>query len=48
MTGKMWQGPIELDESSGLKQLQIAVPVVDGGKPIGSPVVGLSISKLGQ
>lgn len=48
MTGKTWQGPIELDESTGLKQLQIAVPVLDGGKPIGSLVVGLSITKLEQ
>ncbi len=48
MTGKTWQGPIELAESSGLKQLQIAVPVLDAGNPIGSLVVGLKIAKLGQ
>ena len=46
MTGKTWQGPIEVDESTGLKQLQIAVPVIDGASPIGSLVVGLSVSKL--
>lgn len=46
MTGKTWQGPIEVDESSGQQQLQIAVPVLDGGKPIGSLVVGLSVTKL--
>lgn len=46
MTGKTWQGPVEVDESSGLQQLQVAVPVLDGGKPIGSLVVGLSITKL--
>lgn len=46
MQGKNWTGPIEVDESSGEKQIQIAVPVLDGGKPIGSLVVGLSISGL--
>ena len=48
MTGKNWQGPVEVDESSGQQQLQISVPVVDGGKPIGSLVVGLSVTKLAQ
>lgn len=48
MTGKTWQGPVEADESTGLQQLQVAVPVLDGGKPIGSLVVGLSIAKLGN
>ena len=48
MTGKSWQGPVEVDESSGQQQLQIAVPVLDGGKPIGSLVVGLSLTKLSQ
>lgn len=46
MTGKSWQGSIEVDESAGQKQLQVAVPVLDGGKPIGSLVVGLSVTKL--
>jgi len=46
MTGKPWQGPVEVDESSGQQQIQIAVPVLDGGKPIGSLVVGLSLAKL--
>jgi hypothetical protein len=46
MTGKTWQGPVEVDESTGLQQLQVAVPVLDDGKPIGSLVVGLSLSKL--
>jgi hypothetical protein len=47
MTGKTWQGSIEVDESTGLQQIQVAVPVLDGDKPIGSLVVGLSVSKLG-
>lgn len=48
MTGKNWQGPVEVDESSGQQQLQVSVPVLDGGKPIGSLVVGLSVTKLKQ
>jgi opacity protein-like surface antigen len=48
MTGKTWQGPVEKDESTGLEQVQVSVPVLDGDKPIGSLVVGLSLSKLGQ
>lgn len=46
MTGATWQGEIEVDESTGLQQIQVAVPVLDGGTPIGSLVVGLSLSKL--
>lgn len=48
MSGKTWQGDVEVDESSGLQQVQVAVPVLDGGKPIGSLVVGLSVGKLGK
>jgi hypothetical protein len=48
MSGKIWQGAVEVDESSGLQQVQVAVPVIDGGKPVGSLVVGLSIGKLGK
>jgi hypothetical protein len=46
MTGKVWTGPVETDESTGQLQVQVAVSVLDGGKPIGSIVVGLSVSKL--
>lgn len=48
MSGKTWQGRIELDESTGLRQLQVAVPVLDNGQPIGSLVVGLSTAVLSQ
>lgn len=48
MAGKVWQGDVEVDESTGLQQIQVAVPVLDGGKPVGSLVVGLSLSKLGS
>lgn len=46
MTGKNWQGPVEVDESTGKQQLQVSFPVLDGSTPIGSVVVGLSASKL--
>jgi hypothetical protein len=48
MSGKTWEGAIELDESTGMQQLQVAVPVLDGGKPIGSLVIGLSLNRLGS
>ena len=46
MSGKTWQGPIEKDESTGFEQVQLAAPILDGGKPIGSLVVGYSINRL--
>jgi hypothetical protein len=46
MTGKTWSGPVEIDESTGQQQVQVALPVLDGGKPIGSIVFGLAVSKL--
>jgi len=46
MSGKVWQGAVEVDESTGQQQVQVGVPVLDGEKPIGSLVVGFSVSKL--
>lgn len=46
MAGKVWIGKVEVDASSGVQQLQVAVPVLDGSKAIGSLVVGLSVTKL--
>jgi hypothetical protein len=46
MTGKSWMGPVEVDESTGQQQVQVSVPVLDGGKPVGSLVVGLAVSQL--
>jgi hypothetical protein len=46
MTGKRWIGPVEVDESSGQQQVQVGLPVLDGGKPIGSIVFGLSVARL--
>ena len=46
MAGKVYYGPVEVDESTGLQAIQIGIPVLDGGRPIGSMVLGLSIAKL--
>ncbi len=46
MTGKVSIGPAEVDQSTGELQVQVGLPVLDSGKPIGSIVVGLSVSKL--
>lgn len=46
MAGQTWQGDVEVDESTGVQQVQVAVPVMDGDKVVGSLVVGLRISKL--
>ncbi len=46
MAGETWYGEIEVDDSTGAQQVQIGVPVLDGGKPIGSLVVGLAVAKL--
>lgn len=46
LAGKSWQGNVEIDESSGLQQIQIAVPVLSGGTPVGSLIVGVALSKL--
>ncbi len=46
MTGKTWQGEVEVDESTGKQQVQVSVPVMDGATPIGSLVIGLGVSKL--
>lgn len=48
MGGKTWQGAVEVDESTGVQSIQIAVPVLDGKKAIGSIVVGLAVAKLNQ
>jgi hypothetical protein len=42
MSGKPWQGVPEFDESSQTQAVQISVPVLDNGRPIGVLVVGIS------
>lgn len=46
MQGRTWIGDVEVDASSGVEQIQVGLPVLDGGKAIGSVVVGLAVSKL--
>jgi hypothetical protein len=45
-TGKPWQGKPEFDESTQTYAVQVSVPVLDGGKPIGALVVGVNLSQL--
>ncbi len=46
MTGRMWIGPLEVDGSTGFQMVQVGLPVLDGGKPIGSVVIGFKTSAL--
>jgi len=46
MGGKIWTGPLKLDDSTGLQMVQVGLPVLDGEKPIGSIVFGLRADKL--
>lgn len=46
MSGKEWIGPVKLDDSTGLQLIQVGLPVLDSGKPIGSIVFGLRADKL--
>ena len=45
-TGKTWQGKPELDDSGKVYEIQISVPVLSEGKPIGALVVEIDGSKL--
>ncbi len=45
-TGKAWQGKAEFDESSQTYAIQISVPVLQEGRPIGVLVVGVNLSYL--
>lgn len=44
--GKARQGKAEFDESSQSHQVQVGVPVLSGGKPIGVLVVGIDLTQL--
>lgn len=46
MTGKVWIGSVEVDESTGIQSVQVGFPVMDGTKAIGAYVLGFSVSKL--
>lgn len=45
-SGKAWQGKPEFDESSQTYAIQVSVPVLAEGKPIGVLVVGVSLEKI--
>jgi hypothetical protein len=45
-SGKAWQGPAEFDESTQTYAIQISVPVLAEGKPVGVLVVGVNLSYL--
>ena len=45
-SGKTWQGKPELDDSGKVYEIQISVPVLSDGKPIGALVVEIDGSKL--
>jgi hypothetical protein len=47
-TGKAWQGPPELDTVTEIHNVQVAVPVVSGGRSVGVLVVGLNLSRLSK
>ena len=46
MTGKIWFGEVEVDESTGVQAIQVSIPILEGAKPIGSIVFGFNVSKL--
>jgi len=46
MSGAMWIGPVKVDDSTGQQLIQVGLPVLDGGRPIGSIVFGLLVDKL--
>lgn len=46
MSGKPYQGPVQVHPATGALQLQITTPVMDSGKPIGVIVVGIKASAL--
>ncbi|MFZ0814198.1 MAG: hypothetical protein WAM78_01695 [Candidatus Sulfotelmatobacter sp.] len=46
MSGKTWIGTVKLDDSTGLQTIQVGLPVLSAGKPIGSIVFGLRADKL--
>lgn len=46
MTGKPFQGQVQVHPATGVLQLLLSTPVLDGDKPIGVVIVGVSASKL--
>lgn len=46
MSGETWIGTVKVDDSTGQQLIQVGLPVLAEGKPIGSIVVGLRVDKL--
>lgn len=46
MSGKTWQGPLEVHSATGKLQVLVSVPVLDGATPIGSLIVGVSAAAI--
>jgi hypothetical protein len=44
--GTPWQGKAEFDESSQVYAIQISVPVIAEGKPVGALVIGVNLTHL--
>jgi len=47
-TGKSWQGPPELDDSGKVYEIQVSLPVLSEGKPVGVLVVEINATKVEQ
>lgn len=47
-TGKVWQGPPELDTVTETNDVQLAAPVMSGGKSVGVLIVGVNLSRLSK
>jgi hypothetical protein len=45
-TGKSWQGKPELDQPTQTYDVQVSVPVMSDGKPVGVLVVGINLATL--
>jgi hypothetical protein len=46
VSGKVWQGKPELDDGGKFTEIQISVPVLSEGKPVGVLVIGINGAKL--
>lgn len=47
MKNKVWQGQVERDSSTGIYQIQVSVPILHDGVPVGSVTLGISVVELG-
>jgi len=45
-SGKLWQGKPELDQPTQQYDVQVAVPVVSGGKSVGVLIVGINLATV--